>query len=140
MSLACHFKDAERDRNGKTSANYKLYERLLTRVGAYQVLTKILEDNKQTGAVKILKNGLRNLGIPKTLNEFNDMEIDVQGKLLKIHEFFPTEKLALAQQIFRDTISEQELYDAFVIKEKTFVLATSTVPPRTTLLRSQVSV
>ncbi len=72
---------------------------------------------------------MQNLGIPKKLDGFTDLEINVQGRTLKISEFFPTEKLELAQQIFRDTLSEQELHESFVIKQKTFVLATSNVPP-----------
>ncbi len=123
-------KDGESDRKGKSTASYNYYNCLMTRAGAYGILIKILEENKQMGAVRILRNGGQNFGVPKNLDGFNDMEIDVQGKNLKIKEFFPAEKLDLVQQIFRHIISEQELYDTFVIKQKKLIFATIAIPPQ----------
>ncbi len=101
----------------------------MTRVNAYIVLTKALEKNSQTGAVKILTEGLQKFGIPQNFKDsFEDMEIEVHGQRFKFHEFFPAEKLKVAQEIFQANISEGELYDMSVAKKRTFVLTTHTIP------------
>ncbi len=101
----------------------------MTRTDAYIVLTKALEKTKQTGAVRILINGISNFGIPRELDDFKKLEIEVNGKRFKLHEFFPTGKLKLTQELFQSTIAELEMHDFFVNKEKTFVLSISRIPP-----------
>ncbi len=121
--------DAELNRNGKSSASYHYYLALMTRTDAYSVLTKALEKTKQTGATRVLIDGISNFVIPKELDDFKKLEVEVNGKRFKVHEFFPAGKLKLAHEVFQRTISELEWYDLFVKKEKTFVLSISNIPP-----------
>ncbi len=101
----------------------------MTRTNAYIVLTKALVRHNQTGAVKILMDGLRKFGIPKNLEDgFADIDIEVSGNKFKAREFFPNGKIKEAQELFQTNIPDIELCDMIVTKQKTFVLTTNTIP------------
>lgn len=135
------FQDAEKNEDGKSHASRICYELLTGRKDAYKVLTSALMKNSQTGAARILIKGvppnecfskpLTYLGISTNLDEFWDKPIEVQGQKFKVNEFFPANmNFKSLQQVFQETVNELEIYDTFVSKQKTFVLAVDTIPQK----------
>lgn len=112
---------------------------LLGRTGAYKALAKALMQNNQTGAVRILIEGIPNepfskaltyLGISINWDGFENIDIELHGKVYKLHEFFPAANYERIRQIFKDTLTEVEIYDTFVKKQNIFVLVKNTIPAR----------
>lgn len=111
---------------------------LLTRTGAYRVLYEALKAANQSGAyttlirvpTEVYSKPLTYLGILPQLKNFQDVNIEVNGKTLILQHLFPAADYDSLQKIFLDCLTELEIYDTFVIKQRTFVLATQSVPPK----------
>ncbi len=107
---------------------------------AYKVLYNALVETNQNGAAGILvrvppelfSKPLTYLGISMETNEFQNVELKVNGKTIKLHKFLPHVDYKKVERIFRETISEVEFYNSFITKEKKFVLTKNTIPPKPT--------
>ncbi len=133
-----HFKDAVETWSGKSEACRQYYKLLMGRTDAYKVLTNALVQFSQSGAAKILirvptelySKPLTYLGISTELQSFKDAKIEVNGKTLKLQEFFPAADYGKLQQIFQSCLTELQIYDTFITKGKTLLVANNSTPPK----------
>ncbi len=127
-----------RKKNGTLEASSLYLQMLMGRKGAYKVLYNALVETNQCGAARVLvrvppellSNPLTYLGMSMKTDEFQNVELEVNGKTVKLYEFLPQADYQKMERIFRETISEVEFHDSFVTKEQEFVLVKYTIPQK----------
>lgn len=125
-------------RDGDMEASSLCYQMLMKRIGGYKALSEALKEANQSGAYRTLievspelyNKPLTYLGISTKIETFQDVDIEVHGKILKLRDFFPERDFRRIQQLFQNCLTEIEIFKTFLTKQRTFVLARNTVPPK----------